>query len=166
MDRASDDPKPELIQSHWGQMKPRLDQGRVLIETEKKQEDGLQAPTEVNGSGKTLCRITELNARIVWLKMGFQRQSTHGPRVRIEAETSVEAGRRAEARGRRSPEQKPWASKARPAPRLLTSPRPDRHRDSQRVQDETVLTYQKTNLHPSQSGVLGLLDNLGTSWNS
>ena len=68
MDRASDDPKPELIQSHWGQMKPRLDQCRVLIETEKKQEDGLQAPsrserfwevTLSNNRGKCPNRLAE-----------------------------------------------------------------------------------------------------------
>ena len=81
-------------------MKPRLDQARVSIETGKKQEDGLREPTEVNGSGKYLCRITEVNARIDWLRMGFKRQSTHGPRTKIEAVTSVEAGRRAEARRR------------------------------------------------------------------
>jgi len=37
--------KLKLIQSHWDQTKPRLDQVRVSLEIGKKQEDGLQAPS-------------------------------------------------------------------------------------------------------------------------
>ena len=47
--------KLEPKQSHWDQAKPRLDQYQVLIKTRKKQEEGLQVPTELNGSGKELC---------------------------------------------------------------------------------------------------------------